>query len=98
MRMRTESFVAPTSNIGEVPQVQVSVNVYANQVQDREPVRLFLIGSRQGVNSIVHVLHHLRFAEVLEWSPVLDAPDMSKGLHIPSAEVMRVLTKYLPMM
>jgi len=97
MKKRTKSFVAPASSVSQVPQIQVSVNVYANQAQDREPVRLFLLGSRQGVNAIVHVLHHLRFAEVLEWSPVLDAPDMSKGFHVPPGEAMRVLTKYLPM-
>ncbi|MEM9218773.1 MAG: hypothetical protein AAGD25_31085 [Cyanobacteria bacterium P01_F01_bin.150] len=98
MQVRTKSFVAPASDIENAPQVQVSVNIYANRAPDREPVQLFLIGSRQGVNSIVHVLHHLRFAEVLEWSPVLNAPDVSEGLHIPSGGVMRVLTKYLPML
>ncbi|MEB3233698.1 MAG: hypothetical protein VKJ64_22005 [Leptolyngbyaceae bacterium] len=96
--MTTRSFVESGVNPAAVPHVRVSVNVYANNAPDREPVRLLLIGSRQGVNSIIHVLHHLRFAEVFEWSQALDAPDLSKPLHIPSGEVMRVLTKYLPLL
>lgn len=53
----------------------------------REPVRLMLVGSRNGVTRIIHRLHILGFAEVGEWSPVL--PGRNPG------EVMRVLTRYL---
>lgn len=52
----------------------------------REPVRLMLMGSRQGVTRIIHTLHILGFAEVGEWSPFL--PGRTPG------EVMKILTRY----
>ncbi len=33
----------------------------------REPVKLYLIGSLQGIASITHTLHHRGFAEVNDW-------------------------------
>ncbi|MEQ8960257.1 MAG: peptide ABC transporter substrate-binding protein [Coleofasciculus sp. C2-GNP5-27] len=36
----------------------------------REPVKLSLCGSRRGVNNIIRTLYRLRFAEVIEWSPL----------------------------
>ncbi|MEQ8999787.1 MAG: peptide ABC transporter substrate-binding protein [Coleofasciculus sp. B1-GNL1-01] len=36
----------------------------------REPVKISIIGSRRGVNSIIRTLYRLRFAEVIEWSPL----------------------------
>jgi len=36
----------------------------------REPVKISIIGSRWGVNSIIRTLYRLRFAEVMEWSPL----------------------------
>ncbi|MBE9115410.1 hypothetical protein IQ249_05800 [Lusitaniella coriacea LEGE 07157] len=55
-------------------------------VPHREPVRLMLMGSRQGVTRIIHTLHVLGFAEVGEWSPLL--PGRTAG------EVMSILTRY----
>lgn len=36
----------------------------------REPVKIAIIGSRQGINIIIHTLYRLRFAEVTSWSPM----------------------------
>jgi hypothetical protein len=35
---------------------------------EREKVRIMVLGSPEGVNSIVRSLHKLRFAEAGEWS------------------------------
>jgi hypothetical protein len=78
------------------PEVRVSLELYSCRGSGREPVRLFLIGSRQGVNAVIHTLHHLRFAEVFEWSHELPPP--SQGLNTAPGEVMRVATKYIPML
>jgi hypothetical protein len=53
----------------------------------RESLRVLIMGSRQGVTSIIHNLHRLGFAEVGEWSPLLPAPA--------PGEVMSILTRYL---
>ncbi|PSB07808.1 hypothetical protein C7B76_27445 [filamentous cyanobacterium CCP2] len=52
---------------------------------NRESVKILVIGSRQGVNKIVHRLHQLQFAEFNEWSRLLPAP-------VPG-EVMRILIR-----
>jgi len=51
----------------------------------REKVRIMVLGSPEGVDSIVKSLHKLRFAEMKEWSNPL--PTGRTG------EVMRILTK-----
>ena len=53
---------------------------------DREPVQILVIGSSDGIASILLTLHRLRFAEVTEWSPLLPAPTPGK--------LMRTLTRY----
>lgn len=53
---------------------------------DREPLRILVIGSRDGVIEIIHDLHRRSFAEVNLWSPLLPTPN----LH----EVMSILTRY----
>lgn len=54
-------------------------------VPDRESLRIMIIGSRRGVTRTIQTLHHLRFAEVREWSPLL--PTATPG------EVMSILTR-----
>ena len=51
----------------------------------RDKVRIMVLGSPEGVDSIVKSLHVLRFAEMKEWSNPL--PTGRTG------EVMRILTK-----
>ena len=55
------------------------------QENGREKVRIMVLGSPEGVESIVKSLHKLRFAEMKEWSNPL--PTGRAG------EVMRILTK-----
>lgn len=52
----------------------------------REPLRVLVIGSRQGVTSTIQTLYRLRFADVGEWSPLM--PTSTPG------EVMSILTRY----
>lgn len=53
----------------------------------KKPIRLLACGIDPGVESIVHALHVLRFAEVGEWSPPLPSPVQG--------EVIRILTRYI---
>lgn len=55
--------------------------------QGKQPVRLIASGAAKSVNSIVHRLHVLGFAEVGEWTPPLPAPV--------NGEVIRILTRYM---
>jgi hypothetical protein len=55
-------------------------------IPGRHPIRLLACGVPRGVESIVHRLYVVRFAEVGEWSPPLPSP--VKG------EVIRFLTRY----
>jgi hypothetical protein len=52
----------------------------------REPLRVMLIGSREGVIEAMHSLHHKNFADVNGWSPLL--PSANPG------EVMSIYTRY----
>lgn len=92
MNQMTKSFVTGAFSESDI---RVSLEISANRGTGREPVRLFLIGSREGVNSIVQYLHYLKFAEVFEWSHELPAPN--QPLKLAPGDVMRVLTKYLSM-
>ncbi|MGB3561086.1 MAG: hypothetical protein WBA24_21305 [Geitlerinemataceae cyanobacterium] len=53
---------------------------------NRKPIRLLVCGVPEGVESIIHRLHVLGFAEVGEWSAPL--PFAVNG------EVMRILTRH----
>ncbi|MFN6565943.1 hypothetical protein [Dendronalium sp. ChiSLP03b] len=55
--------------------------------QGKQPVRLLACGAAKSVNSIVHSLHVLGFAEVGEWTPPLPSPV--------NGEVIRILTRYM---
>jgi|GEM_PF-525800 len=54
----------------------------------REPLRVLIIGPRQGVISTIHTLYLLGFAEVGEWSPLIPGPN--------PGEVMSILTRSFP--
>ena len=57
-----------------------------NDPQGRQPIRLLACGVPLGVESVVHQLHVVRFAEVSAWSPPLPSPVIG--------EVIRILTRY----
>lgn len=54
--------------------------------EGRHPIRLLACGVPPGVESVVHQLYIVRFAQISEWSPPLPSP--VRG------EVIRILTRY----
>ncbi|HEY9629275.1 MAG TPA: hypothetical protein V6C84_18390 [Coleofasciculaceae cyanobacterium] len=59
----------------------------ANWRRDREPVQIIVMGSEQGIETMIHRLYLCRFAEVHEWTILLPAPVPGK--------LMRSLTRYV---
>lgn len=55
-------------------------------VESREPVQLMVIGSAQGIETIVQTLHLRGFAHVSEWSIAMPHS---------SGKLMRVLTRWV---
>lgn len=55
--------------------------------RSREAVRVLVVGSRQGITSIVHDLYQKDFAQIDEWSDLQPEPN--------TGQLMRVLTKYI---
>lgn len=52
---------------------------------DREPVLMLVIGSRRGINNVIHTQFRLGFAQIHEWSkPIID-PN--------SGRMMSIMTK-----
>ena len=94
--MPTKAFLSTPSNSPETVGVELSLKLYPYPKPDREPVKLLVIGSKAAVNSIIHSLHHHRFAEVIEWTDFLPAPSASNPLQTRPGEVMKALVKYLP--
>jgi hypothetical protein len=43
----------------------------ANGVPERETIRHILLGSPGAVRQTIHLLHTLRYAETVLWSPIL---------------------------
>ena len=54
---------------------------------EREPVKILIIGSREGVTKIMHTFYRLGFAEISEWSPL--QPTKNPG------EVMTILVRQI---
>jgi len=53
----------------------------------KRPVKILVCGTLKEVNTIIHQLHVLGFAEVIAWTPPIPSP-------IPG-EVIRILTRTL---
>jgi hypothetical protein len=53
----------------ESPSTEVSIEVPTDPVSRQEFVKVMVVGSRQGIDIIIGLLHRLYFAEVREWSP-----------------------------
>ncbi|MBN4002652.1 hypothetical protein [Nostoc sp. LPT] len=47
----------------------------SSSFRNREQVKILLIGSRRGINSIIYWLYRLGFAEVTAWSKPQVAPN-----------------------
>lgn len=54
---------------------------------NREPVKILVVGSREGVLRIIHTLHCRGFADANEWSRLLPTGN--------AAEVMAILIRYV---
>ena len=63
----TEEFVPDAS---AMPAFPASPSASVEPTSNREPVKILIMGSRYGVNTIIHTLYRLRFAEVTAWSPL----------------------------
>ena len=56
---------------GESPSADISSQASTEPVSGQEFVKVMVIGSRKGINMIIKLLHHLRFVEVREWTPLI---------------------------
>ncbi|MFB8789050.1 MAG: hypothetical protein U7123_09430 [Potamolinea sp.] len=54
--------------------------------EGKRPVRLLACGFPKDVESVIHQLHVIGFAEVIAWTPPVPSPVQ--------AEVIRILTRY----
>jgi len=62
-----QAYFVPNDN--QLPSAEVSIQASSDPVSGKEFIKVMVIGSRKGINSIIKTLHRLRFAEVTEWSP-----------------------------
>lgn len=56
-------------------------------LEGKRSMRLLACGVLPDVNSVIHHLHVLRFAEVIAWTPPIPSPVQG--------EVIRILTRYV---
>lgn len=54
---------------------------------ERQSVRLMAIGSREGIQRVIHQLHNAGFAEAGNWSEVMREPQ--------TGEWMSIMTKWV---
>lgn len=88
--MQVQSFVA-LSDPAITP--ESALKLYSVPKPDREPVKILIIGSQSAVNTIIHSLHHHRFAEPFEWTQFLPTDN---PIQLKPNEAMKALVKYLP--
>lgn len=74
------------NDIPEPNETRTMPNPSPRSGDDRDPLRVLLIGSRQRVIRERHKLFALGYAQLYEWSPLQRAPIPGK--------VMSILTKY----
>ena len=55
--------------------------------EGKQPVRLLACGVSEAVNTVIHQMHVINFAEVIAWSPPIYSPAPGK--------IIRVLTRYV---
>lgn len=93
---------APAPAIGSEPadpgqvHLELTLKLHSYPNPDREPVKIFVIGSKRSVSFIVVALHQLGFAEIFEWTDFLSAPNADRPLQFQPGEVMKALVKFLP--
>jgi hypothetical protein len=62
--MQPKTFLVGSFSLPVVP----AAYLLPNTEPDKEPVKLYLVGSLRGIASITHSLHSRGFAEVNDWS------------------------------
>ncbi|MGF1516444.1 MAG: hypothetical protein ACFCVB_01375 [Nodosilinea sp.] len=91
---------APATGSGQADpshvHLELTLKLHSYPNQDREPVKILVIGSKRSVSSIVVALHQLGFAEIFEWTDFLSAPNADRPLQFAPGEVMKALVKYMP--
>lgn len=87
------NFLATPALTAENTTPESALQLYSVPKPDREPVKILIIGSQPAVNTIIHSLHHHRFAEPFEWTQFLPT---DRPICPQPGESMRALVKYLP--
>jgi hypothetical protein len=57
--------------------------------ENKEPVRVIVIGSRKGIITVVHWLVRLGFTQMAEWSSLQPAPNTGKWMCVVTKWVLR---------
>ncbi|MCU0545184.1 MAG: hypothetical protein MUE44_23925 [Oscillatoriaceae cyanobacterium Prado104] len=73
--------------LSEPPEASQQDSAPADDRANREPVRIMVVGSPQGITTVVNWLVRLGFAQMGDWSDLQRAPH--------TGQWMRVLTKWL---
>ena len=68
------------SDVSETPAIGVFRETSTQP--SREPVKILIIGSPKAVTNIQHLLYHLSFAEVYEWSPLQPTGNLNEVVSI----------------
>ncbi|MEO0455529.1 MAG: hypothetical protein AAF152_02970 [Cyanobacteria bacterium P01_A01_bin.114] len=92
--MKTKAFVTVSESTFS-PEVmpEAQLQLYSTAKPDREPVKILVIGSPSAVNTIIHLIHQHRFAEVFEWTQFLPT---DRPIQLQPGQAMKALVKYLP--
>lgn len=63
--------------------------------EEGEELRHILLGSPSAVRQTIHLLHHLRYVELLHWTPLIAIPQKRLILSPKEGDVMSMLVKHL---
>ena len=85
--MQVQCFV-PSADLTTAP--EQLLQLYSVAKPDREPVKILIIGSQTAVNTVIHQLHHHRFAEPFEWTKFLAVEQL---IQVRPGESMKALIK-----
>lgn len=91
------AFVGPEAPGGKtdvVVSIEIKPRLGNFPKEDKEPVKLLVIGSKQAIQAVVQGLHMCGFAEIFEWTNFMPAPTPERPLRCKPGEFMKVLVKY----
>jgi hypothetical protein len=78
-----------------VPAVAPHLQPLPLRYSGREPIRHLLIGSPPLVQTTIHQLHNLHYAEAGLWSPEILPAESEIRLTLNPGEVLRILLRYV---